>query len=125
LEASDRETPAAKYRVPLLVKESRHFGFGVFIDIWSMYELFYFCRDTQKKYSNILRLSRALTSHFYHVVQTQVPTLSSETLQKALLSPERLKLCRRRFVNIPSSEKKNAEIERAHSFLKYFNMVVL
>ncbi|KAL1138829.1 hypothetical protein AAG570_008891 [Ranatra chinensis] len=28
-------------------------------------------RDTQRKYSNILRLSRALTSHFYHVVQTQ------------------------------------------------------
>lgn len=29
-------------------------------------------RDTQRKYSNILRLSRALSSHFYHVVQTQV-----------------------------------------------------
>lgn len=29
-------------------------------------------RDTQRKYANILRLSRALTSHFYHVVQTQV-----------------------------------------------------
>lgn len=29
-------------------------------------------RETQKKYSNILRLARALTSHFYHVVQTQV-----------------------------------------------------
>lgn len=29
-------------------------------------------RDTQRKYSNILRLARALTSHFYHVVQTQV-----------------------------------------------------
>lgn len=28
-------------------------------------------RDTQKKYSNILRLARALTSHFYHVVHTQ------------------------------------------------------
>eukprot|EP00095_Tigriopus_kingsejongensis_P012400 snap_masked-scaffold364_size194629-processed-gene-0.14 protein:Tk12400 transcript:snap_masked-scaffold364_size194629-processed-gene-0.14-mRNA-1 annotation:"Arfaptin-2" len=28
-------------------------------------------RDTQRKYSNILRLARALTSHFYHVVQTQ------------------------------------------------------
>jgi len=28
-------------------------------------------RDTQNKYSNILRLARALTSHFYHVVQTQ------------------------------------------------------
>ncbi|XP_073970314.1 ADP ribosylation factor interacting protein arfaptin isoform X1 [Rhodnius prolixus] len=28
-------------------------------------------RDTQRKYSNILRLSRALASHFYHVVQTQ------------------------------------------------------
>ena len=29
-------------------------------------------RDTQKKYSNVLRLARALSSHFYHVVQTQV-----------------------------------------------------
>uniref|UniRef100_A0A1B6MR69 AH domain-containing protein n=1 Tax=Graphocephala atropunctata TaxID=36148 RepID=A0A1B6MR69_9HEMI len=28
-------------------------------------------RDTQRKYSNILRLSRALSSHFYHVVQSQ------------------------------------------------------
>lgn len=28
-------------------------------------------RETQRKYSNILRLSRALTSHFYHVVTTQ------------------------------------------------------
>ena len=31
-------------------------------------------RDTQRKYSNILRLARALTSHFYHVIQTQVST---------------------------------------------------
>ena len=29
-------------------------------------------RDTQRKYSNILRLARALTSHLYHVIQTQV-----------------------------------------------------
>lgn len=29
-------------------------------------------RDTQRKYLNILRLTRALTNHFYHVVQTQV-----------------------------------------------------
>ncbi|XP_068249926.1 arfaptin-2-like isoform X2 [Palaemon carinicauda] len=28
-------------------------------------------RDTQRKYSQILRLARALSSHFYHVVQTQ------------------------------------------------------
>ncbi|XP_066999267.1 arfaptin-2 isoform X1 [Anabrus simplex] len=28
-------------------------------------------RDTQRKYSNVLKLSRALASHFYHVVQTQ------------------------------------------------------
>lgn len=28
-------------------------------------------RETQRKYCNILRLSRALSSHFYHVVQTQ------------------------------------------------------
>ena len=31
-------------------------------------------RDTQRKYGNILRLARALTSHFYHVIQTQVST---------------------------------------------------
>ena len=29
-------------------------------------------RDTRDKYDNILRLSRALTSHFYHVITTQV-----------------------------------------------------
>ena len=28
-------------------------------------------RDTQRKYANILRLSRALTNHFFQVVQTQ------------------------------------------------------
>jgi len=28
-------------------------------------------RDTQRKYGNVLRLARALTSHFYHVIQTQ------------------------------------------------------
>nr|KAG5699637.1 hypothetical protein BaRGS_005085 [Batillaria attramentaria] len=28
-------------------------------------------RDTQRKYANILRLSRLLTQHYYHVVQTQ------------------------------------------------------
>nr|XP_045588064.1 arfaptin-2-like isoform X3 [Procambarus clarkii] len=28
-------------------------------------------RDTQRKYSQILRLARALSSHFFHVVQTQ------------------------------------------------------
>lgn len=31
-----------------------------------------FLRDTQKKYSNLAKLSRILSSHFYHVVQTQV-----------------------------------------------------
>lgn len=29
-------------------------------------------RETQKKYSQILRLARVLANHFYHVVQTQV-----------------------------------------------------
>ena len=32
-------------------------------------------RDTREKYDNILRLARALTSHFYHVVTTQVYTV--------------------------------------------------
>lgn len=30
-----------------------------------------FLRDTQKKYSNLLRLTRMLSSHFYHMLQTQ------------------------------------------------------
>ncbi|XP_017779515.1 PREDICTED: arfaptin-2 [Nicrophorus vespilloides] len=44
-------------------------------------------RDTQKKYMNILRLARALTNHFYHVVQTQhaLGEAFSELAQK---SPE-------------------------------------
>lgn len=44
-------------------------------------------RDIQRKYSNVLRLSRALTSHFYHVVQTQhaLGEAFSELAQK---SPE-------------------------------------
>ena len=29
-------------------------------------------RDTQRKYSNILRLAKTLTSHFFNMVQTQV-----------------------------------------------------
>lgn len=33
-------------------------------------------RDTQRKYLHLLRLSRALTSHFYHVVQIQVCSLN-------------------------------------------------
>ena len=39
-------------------------------------------RDTQRKYANILRLARALTSHFYHVIQTQV------SISKKLLTDE-------------------------------------
>ena len=35
-------------------------------------------RDTQRKYGNVLRLARALTSHFYHVIQTQVSTYALE-----------------------------------------------
>ncbi|XP_046592819.1 arfaptin-2 isoform X2 [Neodiprion lecontei] len=44
-------------------------------------------RDTQKKYCNVLRLSRALASHFHHVVQTQhaLGEAFSELAQK---SPE-------------------------------------
>ncbi|XP_015598125.1 arfaptin-2 isoform X2 [Cephus cinctus] len=44
-------------------------------------------RDTQRKYCNILRLSRALASHFHHVVQTQhaLGEAFSELAQK---SPE-------------------------------------
>lgn len=28
-------------------------------------------RDTKRKYENVLRLARALTNHFYNMVQTQ------------------------------------------------------
>ncbi|XP_012263822.2 arfaptin-2 isoform X2 [Athalia rosae] len=44
-------------------------------------------RDTQRKYCNVLRLSRALASHFHHVVQTQhaLGEAFSELAQK---SPE-------------------------------------
>ena len=34
-------------------------------------------RDTQRKYSNILRLAKALCSHFYNMVQTQVSLATS------------------------------------------------
>ncbi len=34
--ASDRYSPAAKYLYWTIFKKSRHLGFGVFIDIWSM-----------------------------------------------------------------------------------------
>ena len=34
-------------------------------------------RDTQRKYSNILRLAKALSSHFYNMVQTQVSLSTS------------------------------------------------
>lgn len=40
-------------------------------------------RDTQKKYSNILRLARALTSYFYHVVQTQVNQITGRTFAES------------------------------------------
>lgn len=44
-------------------------------------------RDMQRKYSNILRLARALTNHFYHVVQTQ-RALGEAFAEQAQKSPE-------------------------------------
>lgn len=44
-------------------------------------------RDMQRKYANILRLARALTNHFYHVVQTQ-RTLGDAFAEQAQRSPE-------------------------------------
>ncbi|XP_077984477.1 arfaptin-2-like isoform X2 [Glandiceps talaboti] len=44
-------------------------------------------RDTQRKYANILRLSRALTNHFYQVVQTQ-RALGDAFTDLAVKSPE-------------------------------------
>lgn len=40
-------------------------------------------RDTQRKYLNILRLTRVLTSHFYHVVQSQVIILFVDDKQNS------------------------------------------
>lgn len=46
-----------------------------------------YLRDTQKKYANLLKLTRLLSTHFYHVVQTQqaLAEAFSELSQK---SPE-------------------------------------
>ncbi|XP_072040701.1 arfaptin-2-like isoform X2 [Amphiura filiformis] len=44
-------------------------------------------RDTQRKYANILKLSRALTNHFYQVVQTQ-RSLGDAFSELAQKSPE-------------------------------------
>lgn len=72
-----------------LGKSSRTVDAG--IHLWSVYVYVYYficiwseleaqieqLQETQKKYSNILRLARALTSHFYHVVVTQVSLIPS------------------------------------------------
>ena len=44
-------------------------------------------RDTQRKYENILKLSRALTNHFFQVVQTQ-RSLGDAFSELAQKSPE-------------------------------------
>lgn len=44
-------------------------------------------RDTQRKYANVLRLARALASHFYNVVQTQ-KSLGESFSELAQKSPE-------------------------------------
>ncbi|XP_076468337.1 arfaptin-2-like isoform X1 [Babylonia areolata] len=44
-------------------------------------------RDTQRKYANVLRLSRLLTQHYYHVVQTQ-RLLGESFSELAQKSPE-------------------------------------
>ena len=41
-------------------------------------------RDTQRKYSNILRLSKTLSGHLYNMVQTQVRSPSKYLLAKYL-----------------------------------------
>lgn len=47
------------------------FFFNVFYNVSELEAQIEALRDTQRKYSQILRLARALSSHFYHVVQTQ------------------------------------------------------
>lgn len=61
-----------------------NYNIFLFIELETQIELL---RDTQRKYCNVLRLSRALASHFHHVVQTQhaLGEAFSELAQK---SPE-------------------------------------
>lgn len=60
------------------------FAFVYSLELETQIELL---RDTQRKYCNVLRLSRMLASHFHHVVQTQhaLGEAFSELAQK---SPE-------------------------------------
>ena len=47
-------------------------------------------RDTQRKYSNILRLAKALSNHLYNMVQTQVSQATSgypHNFYKSIESP--------------------------------------
>jgi hypothetical protein len=45
---TDRQTPAAKYLYWSIFKQSRHLGFGVFIDIWSTPQII--CRLQNKQH---------------------------------------------------------------------------
>lgn len=50
-------------------------------------------RDTKRKYENVLRLARALTNHFYNMVQTQ-HALGDTFADLSQKSPElRVRLC--------------------------------
>ena len=49
-------------------------------------------RDTQRKYLNLLRLSRALTSHFYQVVQIQVNIYSKIWYEQKLNISDKYKI---------------------------------
>lgn len=43
-------------------------------------------RDIKRRYLQVLGLSRAFTSHFYHVIQTQVCIMSKNFLLELLTS---------------------------------------
>ncbi|KAK5639504.1 hypothetical protein RI129_011996 [Pyrocoelia pectoralis] len=75
-------------------------------------------KGTQRKYSNILRLSRALTSHFYHVVQTQhaLGEAFSELAQK---SPE----LQEEFLYNSETQRNLTKMERLFWVLLTFHVV--
>lgn len=56
-------------------------------------------RDTKRKYENVLRLARALTNHFYNMVQTQ-HALGDTFADLSQKSPELRVRPRRIFSNI-------------------------
>lgn len=71
-------------KIPKIYSPFFDFTLSYFAELETQIELL---RDTQKKYCNILRLTKVLTVHFQHVVQTQ-HALSEAFCELAQKSPE-------------------------------------